>query len=68
MTDLNMGTTNYLKKKKKQIRKREKKRREEFPGGPGVRNQHFYYQGHRFDPWSGNQDITCCVTWLKIFF
>ena len=29
---------------------------EDFPGGPEVKTPHFHCRGHRFDPWSGNQD------------
>ena len=33
----------------------------EFPGGPGVRTQHFHCCGPRFDPWSGNWDSASCT-------
>ena len=26
----------------------------DFPGGAVVKNPHFHYKGHRFDPWLGN--------------
>ena len=31
----------------------------EFPGSPVVRIPRFHCRGHRFDPWSGNQDPEC---------
>ena len=31
----------------------------DFPGGPGVEILSFHCRGHRFDPWSGNQDPAC---------
>ena len=31
----------------------------EFPGSPVVKTLHFQCRGHRFDPWSGNNDPTC---------
>ena len=33
----------------------------DFPGGPAVRTLSFHCRGHRFDPWSGNEDPSCCV-------
>ena len=39
----------------------------DFPGGPVVKTPHFQCKGHRFDPWSGNQDPTCRVVWPKIY-
>ena len=35
------------------------------PGSPVVKTSHFPCRGHRFDPWSGNKDPTCCVAWRK---
>ena len=35
----------------------------DFPGGPEVKTPHFHYREYRFDPWSGNQDPTCCLVW-----
>ena len=38
---------------------RVKTKRGEFPGGTLVKILCFHYRGHRFDPWSENQDPTC---------
>ena len=38
---------------------RVKTKRGEFPGGTMVKILCFHYRGHRFDPWSENQDPTC---------
>ena len=32
----------------------------DFPGGPVVKESALQCKGLRFDPWSGNQDPTCC--------
>ena len=37
----------------------------DFPGGPVVKNLCFQGKGHGFDPWSGNEDPTCCESWPK---
>ena len=39
------------------------KRFRNFPGGLVVMTLHFHCRGHRFDPWSGNQDPTCLEVW-----
>ena len=49
---------------------REKQRKQEdegrkFPGGPVVKTPCFHCRGHRFNPWWGNQDLTCCKAWQK---
>ena len=31
----------------------------DFPGGPVVKTLSFQCRGHRFDPWSGNQESAC---------
>ena len=38
---------------------RVKTKKGEFPGGTMVKILGFHYRGHRFDPWSENQDPTC---------
>ena len=30
-----------------------------------VKTPQFHYRGHGFNPWSGNQDLTCHVAWPK---
>ena len=37
----------------------------EFSGSPVVRTLQFHCRGHGFDPWSGNQDLTCHVACQK---
>ena len=32
----------------------------DLPDGPMVRTRSFHCKGNRFDPWSGNEDPTCC--------
>ena len=32
-----------------------------FPGGPVGKTLHFNCRGHKFNPWSGNWDPTCCM-------
>ena len=32
----------------------------DFPGGPEVKTLLFQCRVHRFDPWLGNYDPTCC--------
>ena len=31
-----------------------------FPGGPVIKTLSFHCRGPRFDPWSRNEDLTCC--------
>ena len=38
------------------------KKPRDFPGGPVVKNLPCNAGVHRFDPWLGNQDSTCCGT------
>ena len=35
---------------------------EDFPGSPVVKTLHAHCRGHRFNPWWGNQDLTCRIT------
>jgi len=35
---------------------------EDFPGSPVVKTLHAHCRGHRFNPWWGNQDLTCHIT------
>ena len=37
----------------------------DFPGNPVVKTPHLHCRGPRFNPWSGNQDLTCCMVWAK---
>ena len=37
----------------------------DFAGGPVVRTPRFHCRGHRFDPWSGNQDPSCHMEMFK---
>ena len=39
--------------------------KEDFPGGPVVKTPSSQCRGHRFDPWSGNKDLACCMVWPK---
>ena len=38
------------------------------PGDPVVKTQSFHYRGHRFDPWSGNEDLAWLSVLPKTFF
>ena len=35
------------------------------PGGSVVKTLNFHFRGHRFNPWSGNSDLTNNVVWQK---
>ena len=37
----------------------------DFPSGPVVKTPHFHCRRHRFNPWLGNEDPTCCAMWPK---
>ena len=38
----------------------------DFLGGPVVKTLRFHYKGHRFNPWSGNEDLACNMVWQKL--
>ena len=37
-----------------------------FPGHPAVKTPRSHWKVHKFDPWSENQDPTCCMVWQKL--
>ena len=55
--DIQQESTDFLKSKD---------RNGGFHGGPMVKTPHFPCKGHKFDPWLGNLNPTCCTAKKKI--